>query len=452
MLASRLRLWFGLSDRVDRRAYFATGLGFMALKYLSDSAVVWAYTGRVWSPLDYANPVWSVREHALQGVPSAVVLALAVWTLPFLWVGIGMSVRRAVDAGRSAWLALLFFVPYVNYLLMLALSLLPTAPRHMRWGTERAPVLGSGWRSALFGVAVSLGLTIPTVLFSVYFKKEYSVGLFLGTPFTIGAITANIYNSAQPRSKGDTAVVVLFALTLAALSLLLFAAEGGVCLLMALPLAAPVALLGGVLGRAIAVRGEEPPSHSELAAILALLVVVVEPRATAPPREVVTVVEIAAPPEVVWRSVVTFPELPPPTEGMFRLGVAAPLRARIAGRGVGAVRYCDFTTGSFVEPITRWEENRVLGFAITGQAPPMREWSPYRNVNPPHLDGYFRATHGEFRLTPLPGGRTRLEGRTWYEVRMAPQAYWTIYADVIVRSIHERVLRHIKTLAEKESR
>jgi len=73
-------------------------------------------------------------------------------------------------------------------------------------------------------------------------------------------------------------------------------------------------------------------------------------------------------------------------------------------------------------------------------------------VNPPHLDGYFRATHGEFRLTPLPGGRTRLEGRTWYEVRMAPQAYWTIYADVIVRSIHERVLRHIKTLAEKESR
>ena len=223
MLASRLRLWFGLSDRVDRRAYFATGLGLMALKYLSDSAVVWAYTGRVWSPLDYANPVWSVREHALQGVPSAVVLALAVWTLPFLWVGIGMSVRRAVDAGRSAWLALLFFVPYVNYLLMLALSLLPTAPRHMRWGTERAPVLGSGWRSALFGVAVSLGLTIPTVLFSVYFKKEYSVGLFLGTPFTIGAITANIYNSAQPRSKGDTAVVVLFALTLAALSLLLFA-------------------------------------------------------------------------------------------------------------------------------------------------------------------------------------------------------------------------------------
>src|SRR2546422_4405554 len=24
----------------------------------------------------------------------------------------------------------------------------------------------------------------------------------------------------------------------------------------------------------------------------------------------------------------------------------------------------------------------------------IREWSPYRDVNPPHLAGYFRATHG----------------------------------------------------------
>src|SRR5688500_19299188 len=60
-----------------------------------------------------------------------------------------------------------------------------------------------------------------------------------------------------------------------------------------------------------------------------------------------------SPPEVVWRHVVTFPELPPPTELMFRAGVAAPTRARIEGSGVGAVRYCDFTTGSFVEPIDR---------------------------------------------------------------------------------------------------
>ncbi len=119
---------------------------------------------------------------------------------------------------------------------------------------------------------------------------------------------------------------------------------------------------------------------------------------------------------------------------------------------MGGTRYCDFTTGSFVEPITAWAENRLLAFAIVRQAPPMHEWSPYRDVNPPHLDGYFRATHGEFRLAPLPGGRTRLEGRTTYRVDMFPQSYWTLPAGRIVAAIHARVLRHIQTLAEEEHR
>ena len=163
----------------------------------------------------------------------------------------------------------------------------------------------------------------------------------------------------------------------------------------------------------------------------------------------VTVVEIDAPPAVVWCHVVTFPKLPPPREWLFRAGVAAPTGARIDGTGVGAIRYCDFTTGSFVEPVTVWEETRRLEFDIAVQAPPLREWSPYRQVNPPHLDGYFRATHGAFRLTPLPGGRTRLEGRTRYVVEMFPQRNWTIPAGFIVGTIHARVLRHIKALAEE---
>jgi len=167
---------------------------------------------------------------------------------------------------------------------------------------------------------------------------------------------------------------------------------------------------------------------------------------------VLTVVEITAPPEVVWRHVVTFPDLRRPTEWLFRAGVAAPTRARIEGTGVGAVRYCDFTTGTFVEPITAWEDHRLLAFDITSQAPPMQELSPYREVNPPHLDGYFRATHGEFRLIPLPDGRTRLEGRTTFVVDMFPQAYWTLPARGIVAAIHGRVLAHIKRLAEEDHR
>src|SRR5207245_5858278 len=141
---------------------------------------------------------------------------------------------------------------------------------------------------------------------------------------------------------------------------------------------------------AIALRGAEPPSHAGLAALFAPLLVLAEPRTPPPLQEILTVVDIDAPPQTVWRNVISFPDLPATTERLFRIGVAAPLRARVEGAGVGAIRYCDFNTGSSVEPITDWEENRLVRFGITPQAPPLRERRRYRGVNRPHLGGDVR--------------------------------------------------------------
>ena len=53
-------------------------------------------------------------------------------------------------------------------------------------------------------------------------------------------------------------------------------------------------------------------------------------------------------------------------------------------------------------------------------------------------------------MIPLPGGRTRLEGTTWYENRMYPVAYWRMWSDTVIHRIHLNVLGHIKRLAEGE--
>ena len=150
MLASRLRLWFGLSDPVDRRAYVLNGAGLMFFKYAVDAAVVGAYTGRFWTPLQYVNSVTLLREQALSKLPSATMLGLALWTLPFLWIGFGMSLRRAADAGKSAWWALLFFVPVANYLLMAGLSLLPSAPVRAWRRAAPAPVMSDRLKSGRY--------------------------------------------------------------------------------------------------------------------------------------------------------------------------------------------------------------------------------------------------------------------------------------------------------------
>ena len=131
--------------------------------------------------------------------------------------------------------------------------------------------------------------------------------------------------------------------------------------------------------------------------------------------------------------------------------LALPARAALETQGPPpALRECEFSTGAFVEPITAWEAPRRLSFDVTGPPPALVELTPYRSIDPPHRDGAFRARRGEFRLVALPGGRTRLAGSTWYELRMAPEPYWWFWSDALVHAIHQRVLVHVKRLVEGE--
>lgn len=164
-------------------------------------------------------------------------------------------------------------------------------------------------------------------------------------------------------------------------------------------------------------------------------------------RYVTTSIEINASPQTVWHNVVTFPQLADPTDLIFKTGIAYPINATIKGHGVGAVRYCNFSTGSFVEPITTWKEPELLKFLVLEQPEPMKEISFY-DIHPNHLHGYWISKQGQFKLTKLPNGRTLLEGTTWYVNKIKPHFYWTIWSDFIVHRIHQRVLGHIKLQAE----
>ena len=107
-----------------------------------------------------------------------------------------------------------------------------------------------------------------------------------------------------------------------------------------------------------------------------------------------------------------------------------------------------FTTGAFVKPIEVWDAPRRLAFGVRSSPPPLEEMSPY-NIRPPHLDGYFLSTHGEFLPERLPSGGTRLTGTTQYRNRIFPAAYGGLWSDAIIHRIHLRVLRHIRSLSEK---
>src|SRR5947209_80661 len=129
-----LRFWFTFDESVSRRAYFTHGAALMVLKYLVDATLIWVIARQPWTPWDYVMTGANFAHSKLGAAPGALLPILATWTVPFLWIGLTMTLRRAIDAGLSAWLALLFFLPLVNYLLMATLSLLPARPVRVRPG------------------------------------------------------------------------------------------------------------------------------------------------------------------------------------------------------------------------------------------------------------------------------------------------------------------------------
>lgn len=445
-----LASWFGISRRVDRVTYAVSGLGLALVKYGVEAALFWFLASAVFTPWDFLNPLLGAREAILRPAPVWLPAVIYLWTLPFLWIAVSMSIRRAADAGTSPWLGFVVLIPIMNLALMLVLCLFPSVSDNL-WRFSRMTCKERPLHAAL-SVGFSLIVGGIMVVTSVYVLSSYGASLFLGTPILMGASAAYLYDRSAPGSFVTSALVGAASALAGSAAMLLFAMEGVVCLVMALPLAMPVAALGGLLGKAIADASRRPVV--EVAAALMLLPLWATGEswlAKAPERIVLTAVEINAPPETVWNNVVAFPDLPRQRAWYFTLGIACPERAQIFGSGVGAIRHCEFTTGTFVEPITAWDEPRRLAFDVTEQPPPMFELSPYRNVHPPHLDGFLRSTRGEFRLIALAERRTRLEGRTWYHSEMYPQWYWPLWSDLLIHRIHERVLMHIRRLSEERS-
>lgn len=285
---------------------------------------------------------------------------------------------------------------------------------------------------------------------SITFLKDYGAGLILWLPFVLGAGATMIYGINEKNRDKRSFAVSFMTLVVFCAGVLFFAMDGLICLIMAMPLGVFLAWLGHLVGDFIIRRRLRNATTTVVLIFLsvpAFMAFENTQKDSADLRSVTTSVEINATPEAVWKNVIAFPQLDPPQEFIFRTGIAYPINATINGSGVGAIRHCNFSTGSFVEPITVWDEPRLLRFTVNEQPEPMKEISPY-DIHPNHLHEYWVSKQGQFKLTRLSNGHTLLEGTTWYVNKIRPGFYWTIWSDLIVHKIHERVFAQIKRESE----
>ncbi len=458
----KLQDLFTIQGRVSRVAYALTGIVLTLIKHNLDRILAMQIHRQSWGLMNYMTPLGMLNQpNPLSSEEKRFLVTMALVAVPFIWVGVVMTVKRLRDAGVTSRLVFLFFIPAVNIVFFLLLCLLPSREdRELAakggWGVLETYLPNSKWGSGILGTLAGAIFGTVLTLFSIKVLGGYGFTLFLAIPFFMGYFSAWLHGYRMPRNFDDCAFVALLSVALTAMILVGIAVEGVFCVLMAGPIAIPLALLGAYLAYKIQEQRYQLQPHTMLRLLLVIpLLAGAEFRAAAPtPRfRAHTSIEIAAPPEVVWRRIIAFPRIDEPVHWVFRLGMSFPLEARTVGSGLSANRQCIFSTGAFREPVLAWDEGKHFAFGVSEEPPLMKEWSPYGEIHVRHLEDHdFKPERADFYLTALPGGRTRLDGWTTYENRMWPGNYWRLWTDEIVHQIHGRVFRHVKRLAEEDAR
>ena len=453
------------NGRVSRGTYALAGFLGVAIKHNLDRLLAYE-SGLQWHLWSYWYPFQgSAHPNTLNAPSRQFLAALLLTALPFIWIGVMMTVKRLRDAGQPQWLTILFFAPIVNLLFFAVLCVLPgrelpalssVPPKAVQTSASFWPESRLG--SAALGVAIAGVLGTGVAWFDLRFLGNYGLTLFIALPFVMGYVAVWVHCRTQPRKLSDVLAVVSFSVLLAGAGIAAIALEGLICLAMAAPIAWVLAYFGGFLAYAIHNNpAVQRPANATFAVLVFALPAMMGAEHFAPPPvpryQVLTSIEIAAPPALVWKRLIAFPPLTEAKEWPFRLGIAYPIEARLKGEGLTADRECRFSTGSFKEPILVWEPGKHFAFAVADEPLLMKETSPYGNIRVRHLEDHdFQPERADFVLIALPDGGTRLEGTTTYQNKMWPGAYWRLWTDAIVHSIHRRVFVHVKELSEEDAR
>jgi hypothetical protein len=405
---------------------------------------------------DYLFPAGLFLDHPAGRLGRAIPL-FTFFAAAYVVFLIVMTLKRLSDLETNEWFVFFLLVPVLNILFFLLLCLQPgesTEPEE-RLGPESLATLlpTSTLGSAVVGaISGALAATLLGYIAVIGFG-DYGAVLFLAIPVFIGYFAAWIHAYRRPRGLGECLVVSLASILFTAALIVGIAFEGIICVLMAVPLAAVMGVLGGFfayLTQRSKVLQPQPTTMMSLLMVLPLLLGAESWRPAYLPQHVVhSSVDIAAPANLVWQRILDLPPIEEKPHWVLRLGMAYPIETRTIGSGLQAQRETRFSTGISREPLLAWEEDKHLAFHVATEPPLMKETSPYGAIQVRHLEDHdFRPGRVDIFLTPLPSGGTRLDCWSSYENRMWPGEYWQLWTDEIVRQIQLRVFRQVKRLAE----
>src|SRR5262245_18458145 len=108
---------------------------------------------------------------------------MIVLSLPFVWIGLSMTLRRLRSAAMPLWLGFLFFIPVLNIVFLVILSLVPAArhdaePQQVT-ARQNSLIPSSMLGSAAVAVVFITAIGLPSVYIGVQTIGIYGWSVFV---------------------------------------------------------------------------------------------------------------------------------------------------------------------------------------------------------------------------------------------------------------------------------
>ena len=136
----RLNDLWQLSGNISRAPFVTWAVILFGLKYNLDRLLLYWLFDRQWSVFSYfEQPLPRIQNLSPAQSPREFLLLLLA-SLPFLWAGVMLCIKRLRSAQLPLWLAVLFVAPIVKWFLFVSLALVPE-----RSGNLEEPSSGARW-------------------------------------------------------------------------------------------------------------------------------------------------------------------------------------------------------------------------------------------------------------------------------------------------------------------
>lgn len=405
-------------------------------------------------PLSYVVPRWGMVFAALAVLILTArkdstwmrwILGIVVTTRALAVVLIGVAEIGIEKNGEASWLLVALVVEAI-VVWVWCTPLLLASKRARR--EEEIDVELASLSAIITGI-----VAIVSTAFSVFVLGDYGTSLFALTPLALGALAAFLRGADSPATFADCLSSALTATWLAMIGLLVLALEGIICIAMAFPLTIGMVMVGAALGYGLQrARWHRGAVTTCLVLISPLSMIGENAMERMPlPVEVVTEQHVPVSSEQLWSVMTTPTQLGLSSTMLGKIGLTVPEHIELKADGSQRMLECQTSNGDIRLDVLEYAEGKKLAFRPSSNVAPMKELTPYEEIEAPHLNGYFEVELGAIEIEPQGDGTlvratTRLRHRIW------PATYWELFTYPIFDTMHSEVIAALADAAQRGQR